>query len=189
MRGVLDAMIRYGVSLSRSVELTAQWDKILALGPLHPVTLDDFSFDQGMGIGAFFHAASVSIVVSVTSFMRLWFTVGTRLFAGGGIGDVRIPLCILTSGSGLIWCPLLHFYIVSLILPPVVLGCLLIRPGSTRNSGRPGFPTFVALGKGRFLPELTGEVLAEVVLRKGATAGGLDGLGLEGVEGSAGVLV
>ena len=30
---VLDAMIRYGVSLSRSVELTAQWDRILAAGP------------------------------------------------------------------------------------------------------------------------------------------------------------
>ena len=45
---VLDAMIRSGISLSR----------ILALGPLHPVTLDDLSFDRGMGIGAFFHAAS-----------------------------------------------------------------------------------------------------------------------------------
>ena len=55
---VLDAMIRSGISLSRSVELTSQWDKILALGPLHPVTLDDLSFDRGMGIGAFFHAAS-----------------------------------------------------------------------------------------------------------------------------------
>ena len=36
---VLDAMIRSGISLSRSVELTSQWDKILPLGPLHPVTL------------------------------------------------------------------------------------------------------------------------------------------------------
>ena len=32
---VLDAMIRYGVSLSQSVELTAQWDRILALGPMY----------------------------------------------------------------------------------------------------------------------------------------------------------
>ena len=51
---VLDAMFRSGISLSRSVELTAQWDKILALGPLHPVTLDDLSFDRGLGVGAFF---------------------------------------------------------------------------------------------------------------------------------------
>ena len=35
---VLDAMIRCGVSLSRSVELTAQWDRILAVGPLYLVT-------------------------------------------------------------------------------------------------------------------------------------------------------
>ena len=55
---VLDAMIRSGISFARSVELTAQWDKILGLGPLHLVTFDDLSFDQGMGVGAFFRAAS-----------------------------------------------------------------------------------------------------------------------------------
>ena len=47
--GVLDAMIRYGVSLSRSVELTAQWDRILAAGPLYLVTLDDLSAVRGLG--------------------------------------------------------------------------------------------------------------------------------------------
>ena len=35
---LLDAMIRYGVSLSRSVELTAQWNLIIALGAMYPVT-------------------------------------------------------------------------------------------------------------------------------------------------------
>ena len=55
---ILDAMIRCGVSLSRSVELTAQWDQILALGPVFPVTVDDLSVDRGLGIGAFFHVAS-----------------------------------------------------------------------------------------------------------------------------------
>ena len=34
---VLDAMILYGVSLSRSVELTVQWDRILVAGPLYRV--------------------------------------------------------------------------------------------------------------------------------------------------------
>ena len=38
---VLGAMIRYGVSLARSVELTIQWERILAAGPLYPVTLND----------------------------------------------------------------------------------------------------------------------------------------------------
>ena len=55
---LLDAMLRYGVSLSRSLELTAQWDRILALGPMYPVTLDDLSVDRGLGIGACFLAAS-----------------------------------------------------------------------------------------------------------------------------------
>ena len=47
----LDAMIRHGISLARSVEFTAQWDRILALGPLHPVTLDDLDADRGVGVG------------------------------------------------------------------------------------------------------------------------------------------
>ena len=51
---LLDAMIRYGVSLSRSVELTAQWDLILALGPVYPVTLDDLSVDRNLGIWGIF---------------------------------------------------------------------------------------------------------------------------------------
>ena len=55
---VLGAMIRSGISLSRSVELAGQWDRILALGPMYPVTLDDISLNRGVDIGAFFHAAS-----------------------------------------------------------------------------------------------------------------------------------
>ena len=51
---VLGAMIRSGISLSRSVELAFQWDRILALGPLYPVTLDDLSSGRFMGIDAFF---------------------------------------------------------------------------------------------------------------------------------------
>ena len=52
-------------------------------------------------------------------------------------------------------------------LTPGVLGCLLIRPGLMRNSERPGV----------HLPCLTGQMLADVVQRKGATAGSLDGCG------------
>ena len=46
---VLGAMIRSAISLSQSVELTAQWDRILALGPMHPVTLDDLSLGGYFG--------------------------------------------------------------------------------------------------------------------------------------------
>ena len=55
---VLGAMIRCGISLSWSLELTAQWDRILALRSLYTVTFDDLSLDQGMGIGAFYRAPS-----------------------------------------------------------------------------------------------------------------------------------
>ena len=100
------------------------------------------------------------------------------------------------SGSGLIWCPLLLFCSVTLISLLVVLGCWLIQLGLMGNSERPGFPIFVALGKGkpalrnsmwrlkvgyrfclRFpcLSQLTSQILADVVRRKGATAGSLDG--------------
>ena len=56
--GVLDAMICYGVSLSRSVELTAQWDRILAAGLLCPVTLCDLGAVGGLGIGDFYQVVS-----------------------------------------------------------------------------------------------------------------------------------
>ena len=52
---ILDAMIRCGVSLSRSLELSAQWDRILAFGPLYPVTLDDLHVVWGVGLGDFYH--------------------------------------------------------------------------------------------------------------------------------------
>ena len=52
---VLDAMIRNGVSLSQSVELSAQWGRILAIGPLYPVTLDDLQVVRSVGLGDFYH--------------------------------------------------------------------------------------------------------------------------------------
>ena len=55
---VLDAMIQYGISLARSVELTAQWDRILAVGPLYPVTLGDLDVVWGVGVGDFHRIVS-----------------------------------------------------------------------------------------------------------------------------------
>ena len=50
---VLDAMIRDGISLARSVELTAQWDEILWAGPVNPITLEDFQLARSAGLGEF----------------------------------------------------------------------------------------------------------------------------------------
>ena len=41
---------------SLSVELSAQWNRILAIGPLYLVTLDDLSMVQGVGLGDFYRA-------------------------------------------------------------------------------------------------------------------------------------
>ena len=38
---VLDSMVRGGVSVARSAELTVQVDKILRIGPVQPVPLED----------------------------------------------------------------------------------------------------------------------------------------------------
>ena len=52
---LLDTMIRCGVSRSRSLELSAQWDRILAIELLYPVTLDDLPIVRGVGLGDSYH--------------------------------------------------------------------------------------------------------------------------------------
>ena len=46
-------MISHGVTLSRSVELTAQWSKKLSIGPLYTIVLDDLHAVEGFGLGDF----------------------------------------------------------------------------------------------------------------------------------------
>ena len=111
---VLDAMIRYGISLARSVELTAQWDRSLAFGPLYPVTLGDLNVFRGVGVGEF-HRIVSDVHRRLSDF-------------------IHAKLIFEVEG----WLPLL--------------------------------PEFE-------LPRLTGHTLADVVLRKSATAGSLDGWG------------
>ena len=47
-----------GVSLARSVELTSQWDKVLATGPSYPITRCDLVTVRGLGIGEFHRVIS-----------------------------------------------------------------------------------------------------------------------------------
>ena len=48
-------MIRNEVSLARSVELTAQWDRILGIGPVYRFPLEDLRAVRSSGIGEFLH--------------------------------------------------------------------------------------------------------------------------------------
>ena len=59
------------------------------------------------------------IIVSVTSFMPSWFTVGMKLLGGGGIGFGRTPWCIPFSAFVQICFSQLHF---SSVRPHLTLG-------------------------------------------------------------------
>ena len=50
---ILDGILRGGVSLSRSLELTLQWDCILRIGPSGPLTPDGLHSVVGSGLGRF----------------------------------------------------------------------------------------------------------------------------------------
>ena len=146
---VLGAMVRYGVSLARSVELTAQWSRILADGPLYPVTFDDLSSVRGLGIGAFhqvvsdvhhrlsdfIHAVVVHRRDEAIREWRNWIREDPMVHPYKWLRPDLVPL--------LLFCCVILFSLV------VVLGFWQILPGLMRNSKRPGFPTFVVLGKGR----------------------------------------
>ena len=76
---VLGAMIRDGVSLARCVELTCQWGRILAIGPLHPVTLVILIWFGVLGLVSSTVLSLISIAVFLILFMRLLFIVVMRL--------------------------------------------------------------------------------------------------------------
>ena len=119
------------LSLVRSVELTDQWERILAAGPLYPVTWDDPSVVWGLGFGDFrqvvsdVHHRLSDFIHAVVLHRRDEAILGVAKF---GLG--RTLSCIPISGFGLIWFLLLPFFSVSLILRLVVLGFWLIRLGS-----------------------------------------------------------
>ena len=99
---VLDSMVSHGVTLSRSVELTAQRGKILSIGPFILSCWMTFMLLRVLVFEISVESLVMFIVVSVISFMVLWFAVGMRLFGGGVIGYGRILWSTLTRGSGLV---------------------------------------------------------------------------------------
>ena len=154
---VLDAMIRYGVSLSRSVEISAQWNRILAVGPLYPVTLDDLNAVRGLGIGDF-HRVVSDVHHRLNDFIHAVVVHRRDDAIRGWRHCIREdPLVHPYRCFVLNWFRLLPFFNVSLILRLAVLVSFQILPGLMKNSERLGFPTFAVLGKGR--PALTNSIL------------------------------
>ena len=193
--GVLDAMIRHGISLARSVELTSQWDKILAVGPLYPVTHDDLGAVQGLDVGEFhrvvsdlhrndfIHAVVVHRRDDAVREWRNWIRVDPLVHPYRWLRqDLVLPAPFLQcephltpGGSGVLadlarideefrkaWLP--YFF----------------RSGQ-REASLDEFDRevdgWLPLLPEVSLPRSTGQVLADVVQRKGATAGSLDGWG------------
>ena len=146
---LVDAMIRYGVSLSRSVELSAQWDRILDIGPLFPVTLDDFQALRGAGLGDFYHVVCgihrrlCDFIHSIVVHRR---DEGIRGWRNWIREDPLVhPYKWLRPDL----VPPSPFLQCEPHLSPGGSGFFLIPLGLMKNSERLGFPTFVALGKGR----------------------------------------
>ena len=146
---VLDSMISYGVTLSRSVELTSQWSKILSIRPVYPVQLNDFHDVEGFGVGDFrrlsdfIHGVVVHRRDEATREWRNWLREDPLVHPFKWLRpDLVLPA---------------PFSSVSLVFLLVVLGCLLILPGLMRNSERLGSPTFAVLGKG--IPALRNSIL------------------------------
>ena len=194
---LLDAMTRHGLSLSRSVELTAQWGQILALGPMYPVTLDDLSVGRDLGIGAFFDAAA-GIHRRLCDFIH-------QVVVHRRDEAIRVWRTWIRED------PLVHPYRwrrPDLVPPAPFLQCephltpdgsgILSDPNQIDEEFRKAWlPYFCRSGQRDtsheefdrevegwllLLPEvtlpcLTGQMLADVVQRKSATAGSLDGWG------------
>ena len=185
---VLSAMIRNGISLARSFELTPQWDRILAIGPLHPVTFGDLDMVQGVGIGEF-HRVVSDLHRRLSDFVH-------------AVVVHRRDEAVKGWRNWLREDPLIHPYKwlrPDLVLPAPFLQCdVLADPARIDEEFRKAWlPYFCRSGQRETsleefsfevdvwlpllpvvnLPRLTGQVLYDVVHRKSATAGSLDGWG------------
>ena len=164
---------------------------------MHPVTLDDLSVDQGMGIGAFFHAAC-GIHRRLSDFIHAVVVCRRDEAVRGWRNWIRKD-------------PMVHPYRwlrPDLVPPAPFLQCKPdLTPGGSGVLADPArideefrkawLPYFCRSGQREAsleefdfeveewlpllpevsLPGLTGRVLADVVQRKGATPGSLDGWG------------
>ena len=194
---LLDALIRYGLSLSRSVELIAQWGQILAIGPMYPVTLDNLSLDRDLGIGAFFDAAS-GVHRRLSDFIhqvvvhrrdeeirgwRNWIREDPLVHPYRWLRPDLVPLApflqcephLTPDGSGILSDPnQIDAEFRKAWLP------YFCRSGQRETSLDDfGFEVdgWLPLLPAVHLPRLTGQMFADVVHRKGVTVGRLDGWG------------
>ena len=194
-RAALLRRVQLGVPGVR--RLTAQWDKILALGPMYPVTLDDLSLERGLGIGAFFHAASGvhrrlsdfshrSVVHRRDEAIRVWrnwiredpLVHPYRWLRPDLVPPAPFLQCednLTPAGSGVLSDPdKIDEEFRKAWLPYF---CHSWQRETSLDEFGFEVDGWLPLPPEIHLPQLTGQMLADVVHRKGVTAGGLDGWG------------
>ena len=192
---VLRAMVRHGASLARSVELTAQWNGILTAGPLYPVTLGDLLAVEGLGLGEFFRAVS-DVHRRLSDFIhavvvhrrdeairgwRNWIREDPMVHPYRWLRPDLVPPApflqcepqLTPGGSGVLADPArIDEEFRKAWLP------YFCRSGQ-RDTSLEEFDfeveEWLPLLPEVSLPRLTGQVLADVVQRKGVSASGLDG--------------
>ena len=101
-RAVLDALVairRSGFSMSRGLELTRQWDAVVAAGPMGTVTADALERASSSGFGGYGVFLLQLCTLTLIGSCRLLFgVVGIGLFRAGRLGFWRILWFILTCG-------------------------------------------------------------------------------------------
>ena len=191
---VLSAMIRHGVSLARTIELTDQWDGVLAAGPSCLVTWEDLNAVRVLGFGDF-HQVVSDVHRRLSDFIH-------EVVVHRRDEAIRVWRDWVRED------PLVHpckWLRPDLIPPAPFLQCephltpggsgVLADPARIDEEFRKAWlPYFCRSGQKEasleefalevdgwlpllpevHLPRLTGQMLADVVRRKGATAGGLD---------------
>ena len=158
----LDALVSDEVSLARSVELTVHWMK---------------------SQGTIFSWLEMVVLVSLVVLWRNWLREDPLVQPFHWLNLVLPPpfvqcsLHLTPSGSGVLADP------ARIDGNSESLASLICRSGQRKASLEEfthEFESSLSLHPEVSLPQLSGEVLAEVVHRKSATAGSLDGWGLEG---------
>ena len=94
---VLDGIFWNGLTLSRDLELTAQWDAIVSAGPCGPLCGANFAVSPGVGLSSFGDYVRVLYDV-VVDFLHKVVVVGMLLSVVGALGCLKMIRFILTVG-------------------------------------------------------------------------------------------
>ena len=141
---VLDGISKNGLTLSRDLELSVQWDAIVSGGPCGPLCGANLAFSPAVGFSFFGDHVRVLYDV-VVDFLRtrLLFTVETLLYVVGVLGCWKMAKFILIVGLSLTWWLLHLSSVVILVLLLMVVGLFLILIVLMSNFVLLGFPSFV----------------------------------------------